>query len=627
MASQFIKLPKVGGAGAAQWGLITGTLSNQSDLQSALNAKQNALGFTPEDVANKSISTSLGTSDTLYPSQKAVKVYTDTALANKRSFNRIVFGDANYVASSSDRVIASSVVLTAPRTVTLPLASSVPNGEEIFVTDFAGAINGANTITIARAGSDTINGSTQETIGAAYGMRKFISDGVGAWSFDAGVERVINKATSLSSPDNIRYPTTLAVSNALSGKQDTLTNPVTGTGVSGQVSFWGGTTTQVGSSNLFWDNTNSRLGLGTTAPTHTVTHGSSSTGQTFYGTADQVTNFERLRTFFGSSRFNISTESGGTGSNRDLLISGGGSDFNIGPAASGTFAFQARRTTTALPGLFNVTSAGLTSSTVFQSAVSLTPTYNQTGSAGGRALWISPLITAVGSSGNFVIDAGNNTSADGAGTHTPVFRVQGTGLVQVAGAITHITNNITLAMRPSGSFTTSGSGLRFSSVTFSASSGTNNAIEIDPTYNQTGTASSNDILINRTSTALGSGSHTFINCQVSSNSRFQIDTEGRIAIGAAPLPSASHLVILPRQSSWNCMTFTATASYTGNFLRIQDNASVELLTISSNGRFNFPTAQTATTATAGAQSLPAQPAGFILCTVNGTTAKIPYYNN
>lgn len=37
-----------------------------------------ALGFTPENVANKSTSTSLGTSDTLYPTQNAVKVYADT---------------------------------------------------------------------------------------------------------------------------------------------------------------------------------------------------------------------------------------------------------------------------------------------------------------------------------------------------------------------------------------------------------------------------------------------------------------------------------------------------------------------------------------------------------------------
>ena len=40
-----------------------------------------ALGFTPENVANKATNTLLGTSDTLYPSQNAVKTYVDTAIA------------------------------------------------------------------------------------------------------------------------------------------------------------------------------------------------------------------------------------------------------------------------------------------------------------------------------------------------------------------------------------------------------------------------------------------------------------------------------------------------------------------------------------------------------------------
>jgi hypothetical protein len=50
------------------------------------------------------------------------------------------------------------------------------------------------------------------------------------------------------------------------GGQPLLTNPITGTGVSGQVAFWNGTNTQTGDSGLFWDNTNKRLGIGTTGP-------------------------------------------------------------------------------------------------------------------------------------------------------------------------------------------------------------------------------------------------------------------------------------------------------------------------------------------------------------------------
>ena len=49
--------------------------------KSTWNGKQNALGFTPEDVANKSTTTTLGTSNTLYPTQNAVKTYVDTAIS------------------------------------------------------------------------------------------------------------------------------------------------------------------------------------------------------------------------------------------------------------------------------------------------------------------------------------------------------------------------------------------------------------------------------------------------------------------------------------------------------------------------------------------------------------------
>jgi len=49
-------------------------------------------------------------------------------------------------------------------------------------------------------------------------------------------------------------------------KQNVLTNPVTGTGASGQVAYWTGTTSQSGENALFWDATNDRLGIGTSSP-------------------------------------------------------------------------------------------------------------------------------------------------------------------------------------------------------------------------------------------------------------------------------------------------------------------------------------------------------------------------
>lgn len=48
----------------------------------ALATKENSLGFTPENVANKSTNILLGPSDTLYPSQRAVKSYADSKVEN-----------------------------------------------------------------------------------------------------------------------------------------------------------------------------------------------------------------------------------------------------------------------------------------------------------------------------------------------------------------------------------------------------------------------------------------------------------------------------------------------------------------------------------------------------------------
>jgi hypothetical protein len=50
--------------------------------------------------------------------------------------------------------------------------------------------------------------------------------------------------------------------------QAALTNPVTGTGTSGQVAYFNGTSSITGESNLFWDSTNDRLGIATNSPLH-----------------------------------------------------------------------------------------------------------------------------------------------------------------------------------------------------------------------------------------------------------------------------------------------------------------------------------------------------------------------
>jgi hypothetical protein len=55
------------------------------------------------------------------------------------------------------------------------------------------------------------------------------------------------------------------------GSVTTLSNPVTGTGTTGQVAYFNGTSSITGESNLFWNSTNDRLGIGTANPDARIT--------------------------------------------------------------------------------------------------------------------------------------------------------------------------------------------------------------------------------------------------------------------------------------------------------------------------------------------------------------------
>jgi len=84
---------------------------------------QLSLGFTPENVANKSTTTTLGSSDTLYPTQNAVKTYVDN-LSSK-----IANIDIS-VTESSTSANATEVLLRA-----IPItANTIANGDWLYLT-------------------------------------------------------------------------------------------------------------------------------------------------------------------------------------------------------------------------------------------------------------------------------------------------------------------------------------------------------------------------------------------------------------------------------------------------------------------------------------------------------------
>jgi hypothetical protein len=66
---------------AAKTNLLLNNVDNTTDLNKPISTLTQTAIDTKENTANKSINTSLGTSDVLFPSQKAVKIYVDAAVA------------------------------------------------------------------------------------------------------------------------------------------------------------------------------------------------------------------------------------------------------------------------------------------------------------------------------------------------------------------------------------------------------------------------------------------------------------------------------------------------------------------------------------------------------------------
>lgn len=79
-----------------------------SQVDTLLSGKQDALGFTPENISNKSTDTSLGTSDTLYPTQNAVKAYVDAHASSGSSYTTNAINSGSVDASGNCNILSYS---------------------------------------------------------------------------------------------------------------------------------------------------------------------------------------------------------------------------------------------------------------------------------------------------------------------------------------------------------------------------------------------------------------------------------------------------------------------------------------------------------------------------------------
>jgi hypothetical protein len=95
---------------------------------------------------------------------------------------RRAVADANYTALQGDSIVAYTSI-TAARVVTLPAASAFQIGQRLTIVDESGSCSGTNTISVTRAGADTINGSASaQVVNLAFGYLAIESDGVSKWT-------------------------------------------------------------------------------------------------------------------------------------------------------------------------------------------------------------------------------------------------------------------------------------------------------------------------------------------------------------------------------------------------------------------------------------------------------------
>ena len=115
----------LGGAAVQVGDSIISNIDTPGQTGSNWNILNSNISYMPEDAANKSTSTSLGTSDTLYPSQNAVKVYADTKALLGGSVSQAFSASQIELGNASDTTLSRSAAgVLAVEGIVIPSVSS-----------------------------------------------------------------------------------------------------------------------------------------------------------------------------------------------------------------------------------------------------------------------------------------------------------------------------------------------------------------------------------------------------------------------------------------------------------------------------------------------------------------------
>lgn len=162
---------------------------------------------------------------------------------------------------------------------------------------------------------------------------------------------------------------------------------------------------RVATNNIWgWTSTGVSIGSSATAvATHSLTLQSNSTGIALYNTSDQTTNYERVRQYWSGNTFFTVPEAGGTGSVRAIQFGLTGTALLINNLGSTKHLFTSSSPSASAIGVGFIHAS--TASSGIGYGISITPTINQSGTAGYTAHLINVTETATGSGAKNLIDA------------------------------------------------------------------------------------------------------------------------------------------------------------------------------------------------------------------------------
>jgi hypothetical protein len=300
-----------GASGGGVWGSITGTLSNQTDLQSALDAKLDEStidGGTEGQILSKASATDFDfawinnyakylatnvrnqTGSTIGAFQV---VYISGATGNKPL---ISLADADTEATSSKTygVTATSIanngtgdVVTAGELSGID-TSAFNEGDLLWLSTTAGGVVTSPPTEPAHAvfigyvvRSHPTLGTIDVSIQNGYELNELHGVQITTPTDNQGLfynatstlweNKSITTALGYTPVPTTRNITINGVTYDLSADRTyTISAGISGSGASGQVTYWTGASAVSGSNNLFWDNANGRLGIGTNTPTKTL---------------------------------------------------------------------------------------------------------------------------------------------------------------------------------------------------------------------------------------------------------------------------------------------------------------------------------------------------------------------